>query len=371
MLRVKSSAFKKIICLLLIAAVAFIPYIDSSADDEDLYLGALEESIASNVKTATVERGEFIITGAVPASLSYSSNRGVFSEIYQGTVHFLEFLVRQGDVVKKGDPIAKIRVDIDEIEKEEVELNLDAAQKNLEEYISDTRMLLNQYKLAASEGSEHDRRLAQLSYDRLEASFKAELEKREAQIDEYTLRLDEIEELASREYVYAPSDGVIGFTSGLRKNDVITAWSFLCVLNDPSQVKIIVEGGSELLRYNMPVKVVQSSGNKSIELTGRVVTMKSPAYSVNLMAQDDVIEVYGDTSQLSPGRDVSIRFDKIYMPDALMIPRTAVKTDKKGSYVNVYVNGFSSKRYVVIGGADGLRNWIVSGVDEGDIIILD
>jgi hypothetical protein len=35
------------------------------------------------------------------------------------------------------------------------------------------------------------------------------------------------------------------------------------------------------------------------------------------------------------------------------------------------VNGFSSKRYVVIGGADGTRNWIVSGVEEGDVIILD
>ena len=54
-----------------------------------------------------------------------------------------------------------------------------------------------------------------------------------------------------------------------------------------------------------------------------------------------------------------------------MVPKTAIKSDKNGSYVNVYVNGFSSKRYVVIGGADSMRNWIVSGVNEGDIVILD
>ena len=83
------------------------------------------------------------------------------------------------------------------------------------------------------------------------------------------------------------------------------------------------------------------------------------------------IEIYGDTTKLRPGNEVSVRFDKIYVEDALMVPRTAVKSDKKGSYLNVYVNGFSSKRYVVIGGADGTRNWIVSGVEEGDVIILD
>ncbi len=370
MLRAKS--LKKALCLLLVLLLAFIPSVNSRAEGDDvLYFGALNESIAQNVNTAIVEKGEFYITGAVNASLDFESNQYVFNDIREGTVYFKEFLVSQGDTVKKGDPIARISVSIDEIEKEEVELNLEAAKKNLEEYIQDTRLMLNQYKIAASQGSEKDRKLAQLSYDRLETTFKSEVEKRESRIDEYTLRLDQIEELASREYIYAPTDGVIGYLNRFRSNEVIGYWPPLCILNDPTKVRVIVEGGSDLLRYNMPVKIVQSSNGRSIELTGRVKTLKSPANSVNLMAQNDIIEIYGDTTKLRPGNEVSVRFDKIYVEDALMVPRTAVKSDKKGSYLNVYVNGFSSKRYVVIGGADGTRNWIVSGVEEGDVIILD
>ena len=368
----RADNFKKIICLFLILGVVLIPSVSLKADGDDvLYFGALDESIAQNVKTAIVEKGEFYITGAVQAALEFPSQQMVFNDIREGNVHFIEFLVGQGDTVKKGDPIARIKVDIDEIEKEEVELNLEAAKKNLEDYIQDTRVMLNSYKAAAGEGSERDRRIAQLSYDRLESTFKSEVEKRESRIDEYTLRLDQIEELESREFIYAPSDGVIGYLNRFRKNEVIGYWPPLCVINDPTKVRVVVEGGSELLRYNMPVKIVQSSGGKSVELTGKVITLKSPASSVNLMAQNDVIEVYGDVTKLRAGNEVSVRFDKIYVNDALMVPRTAVKSDKKGSYLNVYVNGFSSKRYVVVGGADGTRNWIVSGVDEGDVIILD
>ena len=68
-------------------------------------------------------------------------------------------------------------------------------------------------------------------------------------------------------------------------------------------------------------------------------------------------------------RKDSVKFDKIYVEDALVVPKNALKSDKKGQYLNVYINGFSSKRYVVVGGADSMNYWIVFGVEEGDTII--
>ena len=374
----KKSLCKKLLCLALVLSLTFIPATGlSAAEDDVLYFGALDENIAQNVKTATVEKGVFFVNGAVQAKIDFYSNQAVFMDIHEGTVRFQEYMVSEGDVVKKGDPIARVSVSVDEIEKEEVELNLEAAKNNLEEYISDTSLLLDQYKKAAQTGTERDRKLAELSYERLLATFKAEKEKRESRIDEYTLRLTEIEGLEGREYIYAPVDGIVDFGSGrgfsykYRTNEVMNYWPAVCYINDPTKVRVEVSGGSDLLRYNMPVKIIQSSGTKTLELTGRVITLKSTASSVNLMANDDIIEVYGDASAFNPGKEVSVRFDKIYVEDALTVPKTAVKSDKKGSYVNVYVNGFSSKRYVVIGGADAMNNWIVSGVNEGDIVILD
>ena len=124
MSRVKSGLIKKVACAFTIAALS-IPMTVSghAATDDNLYFGALDETLAQNVKTTVVEKGEFYITGAVQASLDFTSNRWVYSNIKEGTVHFQEFLVGQGDLVKKGDPIAEISVTVDEIEKEEVDIN--------------------------------------------------------------------------------------------------------------------------------------------------------------------------------------------------------------------------------------------------------
>lgn len=372
MSRVNGKFVRRAACFLAAAALCIPLTVNGKAADSDtLYFGALEEKVAQNVNTTTVTKGEFFVTGAVQGSLDFSSNQYVTCDVTEGVVHFQEMLVNQGDTVKKGDPIASIYVTVDEIEKEEVQRNLDAARKNLDEYKADTRLLLNQYKKSLNQGSERDRRLAQISYDRLYESYKNELSKREEKIDGYVIRLAEIESIENTKTVNAPTDGVIGFTNRMRKGEVLSRWSFLCTISDPTNVRVVVEGGSDLLRYNMPVKIVQSTGNRNVELTGRVVTMKSTATSVNLMARNDIIEIYGDVSNLMPGSDVSVKFDKIYVEDALIVPKTALKSDKKGQYLNVYINGFSSKRYVVVGGADSMNYWIVFGVEEGDTIILE
>ena len=369
MSRVNGKFVRRAACFLAAAALCIPLTVNGKAADSDtLYFGALEEKVAQNVNTTTVTKGEFFVTGAVQGSLDFSSNQYVTCDVTEGVVHFQEMLVSQGDTVKKGDPIASIYVTVDEIEKEEVQRNLDAARKNLDEYKADTRLLLNQYKKSLNQGSDRDRRLAQISYDRLYESYKNELSKREEKIDGYVIRLAEIESI---ENTKTPTDGVIGFTNRMRKGEVMGRWSFLCTISDPTNVRVVVEGGSDLLRYNMPVKIVQSTGNRNVELTGRVVTMKSTASSVNLMARNDIIEIYGDVSTLMPGADVSVKFDKIYVEDALIVPKTALKSDKKGQYLNVYINGFSSKRYVVVGGADSMNYWIVFGVEEGDTIILE
>ena len=372
MLRVKTSLIKKTVCALMVMLLC-VPMVVSghAADDDVLYFGALEESIAQNVKTTTAEKGIFFTSGLVQGSLEFLSNQWVFSDISEGTVTFQNFVVNQGDVVKKGDPVVEVKVAVDEVEKEEVELNLSAAKRNLEEYVADTKLLLDQYKAASETGSEADRQLAALSYTKLLKTFNSEVENREARIDEYTLSLDEIEDLENTKYINATTDGIVGYLARLRKGEVITGWSFLCVINDPEKVRVVVEGGSDTLRYNMPVKIIQRTGNRNVELTGRVLTMKSTASSVNLIARNDIIEIYGDKSKLMPGSQVTIKFDKTYVEDAVMVKKSAIKTDKKGSYVNVFVNGFSTKRYVIIGGSDADRSWIVSGVNECDIVILE
>lgn len=375
MLRTDKSK-KMLLCAAMVTLLAVSAPLGQSASAEeverDLYFAAMAEKTEIKMETTRVEREEFFVTGAATGTVYYNNSSYVFCEIPEGTVRFQEFMVGTGDMVKKGDPVAKISVEMDAGEIQELSLTRIIQEDELNNYISDTKNLLALYSSKAENGATEDERtLGSLAYKKLLDEYNSTVSKMEDRITETDTRIEMLEEIINTEYIYANMDGVIGNTNWLRRGSTLDRYAYICSIFDKSDITVAVEGGSDLLRYNMPVKIYQSNGSNEIELTGRVRTLKTTAISMNLTAKDDIIEVYGDPSGLQVNKDVVIRFDKVYVPDALTVLKSAVHTDNKGSYVNLLINGYSSKRYVVVGSTGNQKVWIASGVEEGDTVILN
>ncbi|MCQ2496780.1 MAG: efflux RND transporter periplasmic adaptor subunit [Lachnospiraceae bacterium] len=340
--------------------------------EKDLYFGEVETETQSKIETVKVTRDEFFVTGAANGEVRYNKSSAVFNMISEGTVRFQEYMVGTGTEVKKGDPIARITVELDASEIAQLQLELAIKEDDLDNYISDTKKLLDIYSRKAENSEDADEKLmARLAYDRLFDDYSKKVSSMEDEITSMVTRIELLTELLNTEYITANMDGVVSQTNWLRRGSSIGAWTYICSIIDKSDITVVVPGGSDLMRYNMPVKIYQTNGNKEIVLTGRVKTLKTTAISTNLTAEDDIIEVYGDPSDLQVNKDVVVRFDRMYVPDALTLPKTAVKSDNKGSYVNLMINGFTSKRYVVVGGTGARTCWIASGVEEGDLVAVN
>lgn len=361
-----------IVLVMLFTSVPVTNVVKADEEEKDLYFGALEQVEIKKINTTKVERGEFFVTGAVNGSVDYESVSYVFNTLSEGNVIFQEFCVMNGAQVKRGDPIAKITVEIDQIELLELQMKLEREEKNLDEYINDTKLLLADYKnTSENAATEEERLMGKLAYDKLSAEYSTEVYNRRKKLAEDETRIDLLEEAAATEYICADMDGYVSNLNRIRRGHTMGFYEYVCTLIDKSNIYVVVDDTSDLLRYNMPVKLSQTNGNDTIELTGRVLTIKSTSISNNLSARQDVIEVYGDPSKLGLNKDVVVRFDKIYVPDALMVSKGAVHTDNRGSYVNILVNGYSCKKYVVVGGTNSEKSWVAFGVEEGDEIIVD
>ncbi len=367
---------KMFLCAVMAGIMAVASPLDGSVlaeeTERDLYFAAMDEKTEVKIETAKVLKEEFFITGAANGTVVYNNSSYVFCDIPEGTVRFQEFLVGTGDMVKKGDPVAKITVELDGSEIEQLKLEKQILEDEQDNYIADTKVLLDMYSSKAENGStEDEKNLGSLAYKRLLTEYNSKISSMEDRITEVDTRIDLLEEIINTECIYANMDGVIGNTNWLRRESTLDRYAYICSIYDKSDITVVVEGGSDLLRYNMPVKLYQSNGSNEVELTGRVRTLKSTAISLNLTARDDIIEVYGDPTGLQVNKEVVIRFDRVYVPDALTVLKTAVHTDGKGSYVNLLINGQSSKRYVVVGATGTQKAWIASGVEEGDTVILN
>lgn len=339
-------------------------------DNEDLYFGALTEELKDNTVKATVRKGTFSINAGYKGSLDHDNIKYVTNTVNVGTVTFSEQLVTQGRTVRKGDHMIKVRVSTENVDLGQLKEDIEAKTDNLESFIVTNNELLSEYRNVMDNGATpEERRMAELLYDRLEVSFKQERTKRESEIETLSNRYSSYLLVREAQYIDAPCDGVITYLARFRSGETIGTNAFIAVVVGKGTPSVTVSGGTEPLRYGQKVTITQNGSE--LELEGIVTACNSSLLSPNLIGNAARIEITGgDVSLLDLNSDVIVRTSTVVMEDALILPRSAVGTDGKGSFVYLNRDGHSSKRYVVVGGVNSEEAWIVHGLSEGDTVVI-
>lgn len=344
---------------------------DFRPDNEDLYFAALEQTFTNAVETAEVYRGNFYVKGAVKAQVSYANVSYVSNQISKGEVTVVQYLVSNGSYVNSGDPLVQVRITADEVKVTDLEKRLKTAEENLESYIATTKGLLNGYlKDAEGAASSNDRYLAQLMYDRLKVTFDEEVASRESTIEDLLSQLDFYEDIEEFQYIRANASGYVGGLNRLRTGERINYYGYVCAIYDTSEIDFYVRGGSELLSYNMPVTIVASVGQNTVEIPGHVVSCRNAALPSNLVGSNDYIEADVNPSVIGITDEVTIRFNSASMENVLIVPKEAVYSDNKGSFVYFDIDGMSTKRYIITAGESNTEVWVLAGLSEGDRVVV-
>ena len=362
------------LCVLLaISAIkpAFAADAGFRPDDEDLYFSALNEEIKEDVKTIEVSRGDFTLMSSCKGEIVYDNVTYCMNTLAEGSVRYVRMLVKNGDWVKRGDPIVEVSATVEEADLEALRTKIEVEEQNLDEFMSVNRELTEKYtRLISSSSSANERRMAELLLDRLVASYDDEYKARTKSIEQMVSNLDRLENMDSTLYITAEGEGEVREIYRYRNYDTIRYYGYVCMIVDTRSFSVRVPGGVAGLYYNMPVKVAQAQTNGAASLEGRVTTCKSSVLSPNLIGNVDHIEILGDPETFEYGSDVTVSFRSVDMKNVLVLDKNAVYLDSKGDYVYVYSNGNSIKRYIQKGGINATLVWIVGGLEEGDRVVI-
>lgn len=382
------SKIKRVISLLLITGILMSTGVAASAEKEDfsvknndLFLDAVSDSGATVYNTVEVTREDFVIKAASQLEIVYpeDAKSRVYCDITSGTVRFGQLLVKNGDHVKKGDPVAEVSVNSDPDKIKQLQFRLDTLQESLDSYVDTNKALLKKYRniIDSPNESASARHIAQLLYDRLSVEYNNEYTSRSAELIKVKNQLSEAENMTGTVTIKATIDGTITYTTYFRpgQNMDTNSWNYyynennaLVIITDTSQGQIKVNSNSELLRYNMPVKVLQTK--KNISMSGRVITCNSTTLSPSLSSSQTIIEIDGDIAAFDPSEDVTMQFESVSAQDVLLVKKTAVHSDSRGNYVFVLRDGNSCKQYIVSGGTNDKNCWVIQGLEEGDSVII-
>lgn len=363
-----------LLCILLaITAIkpAFAADSGFRPDDEDLYFSALNEEIKEDVKTIEVARGDFVVMSSCKAEIEYDRVSYVFNNLAEGSVKYVKMLVSSGDWVHRGDRLVQVSTTVETADLDALRTEIEVEEQNLEEFMSVNRELMDKYtRIIATSSNANERRMAELLYERLTASFEDEYDSRTKSIEQKISDLDRLENSDGTLYITAESEGEVREINRYRNGDTLRSWAYICTICDTRSFRVRVSGGVSGLYYNMPVTVTQAQSKGAASLEGRVTTCKSSVLAPNLIGSTDYIEILGDMETFEYGSDVTVSYRSTDMKDVLVVNKSAVYHDSKGDYVYVYTNGNSIKRYVQTGGNNATVVWIVNGLVEGDLVVI-
>ncbi|MCH5325438.1 MAG: efflux RND transporter periplasmic adaptor subunit [Eubacterium sp.] len=238
--------------------------------------------------------------------------------------------VKAGDVVKEGDLIAEYNTG-----------DLQYKLRNQELKVQQAQIKYN------NSGSETDR-------------LQLEMEKN---------TLDQLQHEYDGSRIYAPCDGTVSFAERLKPGEKVSAYKVIATIIDPSDI-YIEASVNEDRKFTKGQTVTITIGEEEYE--GTVV--KTP-----VEAKEDgdektnviYVEFKGDLPSFTKVGDVAdVSYIKDQAEDAIVIPKYIVKTLSGQNFVEVFKDGVKTEVQVELGITNATEVQVLSGLNEGDEVVV-
>jgi HlyD family secretion protein len=370
---------------------------------------------------AKVSRGDLMVTVSADGNLSFIKDRQLTFGI-SGTI--AEVNVEEGDQVSQGTVLARLDATSLELAVKAAKVDLDIATNSYTKltypynystfafdvptalsYIADAQRELSQaeetleiglsyeqywqvwegLKKAKDKLTEATQRLARGRGEDVFASGILSVADfwtlREAQLgmEKAQVALDVANDDLKNAVMVAPFDGVIA-TVDIKEGDSLSAFDYatrtIIEIVDPSSMEL----GAEVDEIDIPNvrlgqrAIISVDALPDLQLEGEVTSV-SPVATEESGLMVYKIKVGFDApegSELKAGMSATADIVISERSGVLLVPSRAIGEDSQGNpAVKVLANGRIEERTVVIGISDGSQTEIVSGLDEGEVVVVE
>ena len=316
----------------------------------------VEKAGKTGKSTTVLKKSNFNTPYENNARMDYPSTSVMISPIENGTTYFGNALVERFQQIKKGDEIATVRVEADEV----------ALQRN---ETKRTRLL---------------ERMADL--EEMDAEANAE------QIANMKEQLADLEETIAKQksdfattIIKADRGGVVLDIIGAEEETIISPKSYMLAVADEGTCFLATEDTNHVLQFGDKLTVTYNTQEqKGKTVTGTVVSMApigvSKAfvsdYTYIAVPADKAGEIFGGLFAQDRGRwsmyPYQLNGVVRNMDNVLVVPKKAVTEKNGNTYVSVVKeNGEIVAQRFVAGGYNANNYWVVEGLTEGMEICLE
>ncbi|MCE3017236.1 MAG: HlyD family efflux transporter periplasmic adaptor subunit [Pirellula sp.] len=347
--------------------------LDSSALEQDaktqrIVVSAAESTVISSqatVSKAEIARQEYL------EGTYLTERKAIISEISvaQQNVRKAELALQSAERLAAKGTYKPLQIEAEQFSVENARSTLDSAEGRLK--------VLDQLTKA--------KMLVQLDSDI--ATAKAKLDSDLNTLAEEKDKLEEIQSQIKACTVLAPADGQVVYANKfgsrggadfvVEPGAVVREQQTIFLLPDPSRMQVkakINESRVTLIREGMPVKI--RVGAVENELLGRVVKVNKYAepgnwFGSNVKEYAAFVQIIDPPETIRTGMTAEVRIFVEQLPDAIQVPVLAVYETKRHHFVLVKKGDDFETKEIKIGGTNEKFVTAESGVDVGDMVVLN
>ncbi|MFD2370968.1 efflux RND transporter periplasmic adaptor subunit [Brevibacillus sp. GCM10020057] len=358
--------------------------------EEPILAPPLVEPAPVQYEVAKVERGTIVKSVKGSSTITTADRRELFFKETKG-LRLQSFSVKSGDQVKKGQVLAEL--DAAELEREIVtaRYEVDKAKLELLEAQRGRPYEVEKAKLDVQEAEMNakasETKLAAIEWEKAKLSLAAlqdpkereyEVERAKLNLQQKQVELANLESRWTETRLVSPIDGTVLFVSNVQVGDEVDAYQKLVTVGDPTKLHVL---------YSAPdkeaLKDVQEGMKVSLTIQGgkkaQGVVVQTPR-SVPSGLPEDVAELYQRSLLIFPGKlpegvqlgtPVTIEVILEQKEQALIIPKQALHEFSGRKYVKVLDGKTKKEVDVEIGIQNNTQAEIISGLAEGQLVILE
>lgn len=315
------------------------------------------ETIPLGTKTVKVEKGELKRKLSISAYAYYPENKEITCPVKYGTCYLAESTVKKNQPVKKGDVLATVTVERDEVSLKRKTLQRQRCRERLADLRSE------------------DEKEKKIEIKRTNARNIKSLEKT---IEKLNKEIAEMENSFSVSQIVAPMDGIVTWISEYDEQEKLPYRSTLFVVSQTTPCLVLANDTDMQLRYGNEVSVQYTDKEgKEQETTGWVVSTNGAFLgdefkTANTMIQmpDEDVQNIAMSTELEGGvwnrARLSVTAEIKQMKDVLVVPTSAVTENNGKYYVKVKID---DKNAAYVGfipcGKDDTYYGVAQGLTEG------
>lgn len=335
-------------------------------------------------KTEKVMKGDIVASVTATGTVNPVTTVLVGTQV-SGTIK--NIYVDFNSPVKKGQVVAQIDPATFEAQVEQSRANLSTAQANLqraEATLVDSKRTMERNRMLYSKNliAKSDLDTAETNYE----TAKAQVDAARAQVEQAKASLKVAETNLMYTRIVSPVDGIV-ISRNVDVGQTVAASfqtpTLFTIAQDLTKMQIdcnVSEADIGRVRKGQIVEFTVDAYPDTI-FRGKVFQVRNAPITIqNVVTYDVVVKVDNPDLRLKPGMTANVSIIIEAKKDVLKIPNAAlrfrppeleIKKTIKGKGVWIIENGTPARKEIVIGVSDGSFTEVISGLREGDEVVVE